>query len=140
MKGSEEMKGVSADDAKEALMRNISLSQWFDLLHVAGFKAGKNGAENWIDQTFKFPGNGQIAVEGNLNLYGCKGLTRLPVNLSVGGWLDIIGCIGLTCLPVNLSIGKSISLSYNLAQKVRDDAKKLKNEGKISGRIIYPRY
>ena len=50
----------------------------------------------------------------SLNLYGCYGLTRLPDNLPAGlTSLNLYGCRGLTKLPDNLPAGLiSLNLSY----------------------------
>ena len=122
------------DQKSESGKRNISLRQWFDVLHIA--KSAKKDME-WINKTFNFPGNGKIKTRGDLDLTDCTLLISLPNNLSVGLELNLTGCISLTSLPDNLSVGKDLILSDNLNEQAKQDAKRLKEEGKIKGEIKY---
>ena len=100
----EEMKKESED---EAMKRNITPKQWFDLLHVAK-AAGKQ--KEWIDATFKFPGKCIIEAE-NLELKKCP-ITHLPDNLKINNDLNIHDCNSLTKLPDNLQVIKSMFVEY----------------------------
>jgi hypothetical protein len=77
-----------------------------------------------------------LSVGRNLYLYGCTGLTELPEGLSVGDRLSLSGCTGLTELPEGLSVGGDLWLS-GCKKTVIEDAKRLKNEGKIKGELKY---
>jgi hypothetical protein len=91
--------------------------------------------KEWIDNAFKFPGEGKIKTEKGLNLFGLTGLTRLPEGLKVGRNLNLKNCIGMTKLPEGLMVGGNLYLSENLNEQVKKDAKRLKSEGKIKGAI-----
>jgi hypothetical protein len=123
-----ETKDVTMSDVNEANKRQISPKQWQDLLHV--MEAGGEKKE-WIDETFKFPGEGKIETEknlifigagltrlpqglkisGNLNLTDCTGLNRLSEELKVGGDLILRNCTGLIKLPEGLKVGGSLELA-----------------------------
>jgi len=49
-------------------------------------------------------------IEGNLDLTGCIGLTKLPENLYVGGMLRLNDCTNLTSLPESLKVGEILTL------------------------------
>ena len=71
-----------------------------------------------------------LNVGRNLHLTACSGLTRLPEGLRFKEDLLIVGCRDLMGLPDELSAG-SVTLMKSLQQKVKEDAKRLKAEGKI---------
>ena len=45
-----------------------------------------------------------LRVNGDLNLYDCKGITKLPDGLKVNGYLYLLGCTRLTKLPDDLKV------------------------------------
>jgi hypothetical protein len=49
-----------------------------------------------------------LRVDGYLNLIDCTGIARLPNGLIVGGYLHLNGCTGLTKLPDDLHMGEKI--------------------------------
>ena len=51
-----------------------------------------------------------MTVEGNLDLTGRHGLTRLPEDLTVKGYMSCSGCLNLKRLPTNLRVNGSLSL------------------------------
>jgi len=137
----------------EAKKRGISIDQWSDLIRMAE-EMGET--EEWIDIFFVFPGHGRIRsdgglwlegeskiralpskleVEGYLNLDGCTELAALPEGLKVSGDLNIMSCSGLTKLPNDLVVTEDIILSSRLNAEVRNDALRLKREGKIGGEV-----
>jgi len=105
---SEKMKDVTMLGAYEASKRNISPKQWLDLLYIAE-SAGKS--KKWIDETFKFPGEGKIHVEEDLSLMDCKSLTSLPERISFGGSLWLTSCKYLTSLPDDMTVKGSLYLA-----------------------------
>ena len=98
-----------------------------------------------------------LLVGGSLWLYGCEDLTKLPKGLSVGVYLDLSGCTSLTELPEGLSVkgnfwlidcanltkipkglsvGGDLYLSKNLNEQVKKDAERMREEGRIGGKIL----
>jgi len=104
-KGIEEM--MQSEEVQDAKKRQITLKQWLDLLHVAK-AAGKH--KEWIDETFKFPGGGDIETFYYLFLSDCTSLTNLPTGLKVNGPLDLSRCTSLTFLPPKLEVNGGLML------------------------------
>jgi hypothetical protein len=77
-----------------------------------------------------------LGVGEDLMIQGCTGLTGLPEGLRVGKSLWINGCTGLTHLPKELRVGDNLYLSKDLNKQVKKDARALKKNGKIKGRIF----
>ena len=50
----------------------------------------------------KLPGG--LRVNGDLSLWGCTGITKLPGGLRVNGDLSLSGCTGITKLPEDLQV------------------------------------
>ena len=75
-----------------------------------------------------------LNVRGDLSLQSCKTLDRLPNSLKVGGDLYLNGCDNLRILPHNLDVGGNLFLYYP-NYHLKEDAKRLKREGKIKGII-----
>ena len=136
---------------QEAKKRSITVEQWQDLLHVAE-ATGKE--KEWIDETFTFPGDGKIKVVGDLNLSNTP-VERLPEKLEIGGILALgaslktIGeglcvrqhmiaknCVSLETLP-EMEVKDCLFISRNLQSQVREDAERLKQEGKIRQIVYY---
>jgi len=143
------------DIVQKASDRGISIKQLFDLRHIA---SAKKRWQEWIDETFTFPGGFRIETVGqlnlsvcaslttlpdnltvntNLNLSDCISLTSLPSNLTVGGFLSLKNCTSLTDLPDDLNVRGDLDLTKNLKEQVIQDAKRLKKEGKIKGQIKF---
>jgi hypothetical protein len=96
-----------------------------------------------------------IVVKGSLSLSGCINLKQLPAGLTVGGALWLDGCTSLQELPDNLTVGTGLSLHScksvhglpeklilngwltlaNCSRQVKQDARILKEKGKIKGWI-----
>jgi hypothetical protein len=53
-----------------------------------------------------------LTFNGNLDLYGCTGLTSLPAGLVVTEDLDLRKCTSLTQLPFDLKVGGHLNLFY----------------------------
>jgi hypothetical protein len=51
-----------------------------------------------------------MTVKGDLILWRCTTLTKLPKGLRVEGWLDLLGCTALTHLPKGLEVGGDLIL------------------------------
>jgi len=173
--GSMKMNDRIMKSQKEAQKRNISLHQWFDLLHLTD---ANDEPQEWIDEMFQFPGNynivsicdlfldsrpithfpenlkvrgsvglvackfldhlpGNFELEGTLSLTSCISLRLLPDHLKVGRNLKLENCTALTRLPGDLEVGADLILSDNLQDNVKEDAARLKQEGKIKGKIEY---
>lgn len=98
----------------EAEKRGIEENQWVDLLRVAA--AARRVAtvaredEEWIDETFSFPGDGKIIVEGDLDLSGCTSLNTLPKGLEIGGGLNLVDCVTFHTLPGDIKVGTYLYL------------------------------
>jgi len=137
----------------EANKRGIGPKQWIALLHVA---ESSDKDEKWIDETFKFPGDGRIETNGSLNLQdhtsltflpenlkvkgalflaGCISLNSIPKGLSVNGNLVILYCTSLTSLPEDLEVKMFLYLSKDLHEQVKKDAVQLKEKGKIKNKV-----
>ena len=78
----------------------------------------------------------EFPVNMSLILYGCTGLIKLPKKLSVSMNLDISGCTKLTGLPEGLSVTEHLHLSRNLNDQVKKDAERMREEGRIGGKIL----
>jgi hypothetical protein len=77
-----------------------------------------------------------LQVKKDLDLMGCISLTTLPAGLKVGWSLNLIGCTSLTTLPGSLEVGQYLFLSHDLNNQVKEDAERLKKEGKIKEKIF----
>jgi len=147
-------------ELEEAAKRHISPKQWLDLLHLA---EAKNKDKIWIEESFRFPGGGRIKTNrdidcGDLDIMNCPSLTFLPEGLEITGNLYIgpetpitalpsglritnggmkIWSTSLTSLPADLEVNQSIDLSIDVHEQVKKDAKRLKREGRVKGRITY---
>ncbi len=97
---------------QEAGKRHITEDQWGDLLKLVKMT---NQEQDWLDQTFSFPGGGRIRVRDTLDLTRCHSFTVLPKGLE----------------------GSSIFLSNQLSASVKDKFKRAKQRGDIKCTIIY---
>jgi len=129
------IEGMSKEISYETIKRHISPKQWLDLLHVAS-AVGKE--KKWIDETFRFPGDGIIVtVDKYFNLAYCSSLISLPNKLRVIGDLDIGYSTSLTTLPHDLEVDGNLYISDELDEKIINAVFRLKDEGKIKGEIEY---
>ena len=78
----------------------------------------------------------QDTFRKELDLRGCTSLGTLPGGLRIGGYLFLMGCTSLTSLPDDMEVEGTLHLSENLNEQVRQDARRLEQEGKI-GKIEY---
>lgn len=96
-----------------------------------------------------------LVVKGSVSLSGCVNLELLPAGLTVGGALWLDSCVSLQVLPENLTVGTGLSLHScksirrlsekltvsgwmalaNCTRQVKQDARELKEKGKIKGWI-----
>jgi hypothetical protein len=51
-----------------------------------------------------------VKVNGDLGLWDCRGLTKLPDGLKVNGYLNLIDCTGIARLPNGLIVGGYLQL------------------------------
>ena len=77
-----------------------------------------------------------LSVGKSLILNGCTSLKALPEGLSVAGGLNLDGCTSLKALPEGLSVAGGLYLSKDINEQVKEDAKRLERDGKISGGIF----
>jgi hypothetical protein len=78
-----------------------------------------------------------LVVGGELHLIDCKSLVSLPKRLIVGWNIRLNGCTSLISLPEDLYAGWHLFLSRDANYQVIEDAKRLKSEGKILGKVEY---
>jgi len=149
---------------QEAKQRHISVEQWLDfehLLYMASKASVYEGVpitdDEWIGRNILFPGKGKIETKESLDIRKRTEITRLPEGLMVGGGLNLDGCteitelpkgmmvrwslclrdcIALTRLPADLEVGGNLDLTKNLNEQVKNDAERLKKDGRIKGKII----
>ena len=98
-------------------------------------KIGKNVNLSGCRSLKALPEN--FKINGFLVLNNCTSLEKLPDNLHLKDSLHIWHCTGLKELPKNLTVEGLLHLSNDLQKKVKEDAERLRNNGKI-GSIIYP--
>jgi hypothetical protein len=129
----------------EGMREHLTLRQCRQLLKMA---EERDYDKKWIDKTFEFE-NGKIICGGDLALINTP-ITSLPDNLYVGGSLylintqikslpdnlHVVGGLNLqntpiTSLPDNLHVGGGLVLSQNAPDSLKEDACRLKREGKI---------
>ncbi len=106
---------LAASDIKaeqEAGKRHITKDQWSDLL---GLSKMTNQEQDWLGQTFSFPGGGRIRIKDTLDLTRHHSLAILPKGLE----------------------GSSIFLSSQLNARTKDKFKRAKQRGDIKCTIIY---
>ena len=72
-----------------------------------------------------------LKVDGDLSLYYCAGLKKLPEDLMVNGYLFLDGCTGLTSLPDGLKVNGYLSLENCTG------ITKLPEDLQVEGRIYY---
>ena len=87
----------------EAEKRGIGYDQWMALLHVAEAFNHKK-AQEWIDKTFTFPGNGKIRIEGNWDLKDHASLGFLPNGLEIDRRLDVGKKNRVIALPEDIKV------------------------------------
>jgi len=78
-----------------------------------------------------------LRIQSYLEMAGCTRIVNLPSGLKVGGHLSLNDCTSLMGLPDNMEINGNLFLTANLNKKVKSDAIKLKETGKIKGEIKY---
>ena len=97
---------------QEADKRHITGDQWSDLLKLVKIT---DQEQDWLDQTFSFPGGGRIRIKDTLDLTKCHSLAHLPRGLE----------------------GSSIFVSSQLSPKVKDKFQLARQKGDIKCTIIY---
>jgi hypothetical protein len=139
------------ENRANASKRHISLDQWLSLSQIAHAKSAEN-PEQWIDNTFSFPGNGKIVALRGLDLRDCPA-TALPGNLLVKfdpsvGWiykcmaeaidqeypLDLAGS-KIERLPSDLAVEGGVVIHEAQTQLVKD-ANELERQKQIEGNVI----
>lgn len=96
----------------EVRKHHVTKDQWSNLLELAKMT---NREQDWLNQTFSFPGGNKIRIKNTLDLTGCHSLVMLPKGLE----------------------GGSIFLSSQLSTRIKDKFNQAKQEGDIKCTIIY---
>ena len=122
------------------LPENLSVRMYLHALDCAGLTGLPDGIKAGglhIVRCEKFS-----YVPDDLSVYEvafmvCPSLRRLPENMAVKSSFVLKDCANLAGLPMTLSVGESLNLIGEISGKARADAKRLKKEGKIKGKINY---
>jgi len=104
----------------KTIPQGLSVGEYFDLGNCTSLTSLPDGLE----------------FRKELDLRGCTSLGTLPGGLRIGGYLFLMGCTSLTSLPDDMEVEGTLHLSENLNEQVRQDARRLEQEGKI-GKIEY---
>ena len=149
------IRGSEIDELMDLEQVGVSLKQLYDLLYL--MRAADQNKE-WIDENFIFSRGGKIETKGDLCLGGYTELLKLPNGLCINGNLSLDGCTELKCLPEELTVtghlflegctslvglskwlivGGNVYLSDNSHVMTRMDVTALKQEGKITGSVVF---